>query len=219
MKKDAPNLVSIHCIAYREPLVASNASKRIPELLFVNKLTNKVYSCVQNSTKRNSQLIALQELVQLETLLALQIHGVRWLSRGKVIEKLVVFMPPILTLWKNERKDSWYDKARIFSVQFCLHMVANIMCELNKLNKNFQEEHVNVISLGAAIDLTINTFKRWFLRSDTFANGTCYLSKFLNASKFGYIEICDNEGLVHRHELQFVAIPHAYGGYVDTQKQ
>jgi hypothetical protein len=175
--------------------------KEYLELLFVEKLTNKVYSWVQNSTKRNSQLIALQELMQLETLQALQIHGVRWLSRGQVIERLVVLMPPILTLWKNERKDSWYDKARIFSVQFCLHMLADVMCELNKLNKKFQEEYVDVTSLGETIDVTINTLKMWFLRSDTFADGTCYLSKFLDASKFGYLEILDKEGLVHRHEL------------------
>lgn len=73
---------------------------------------------MQNSTKRNSQVITLQELMQLETFQALQIHGDRWLSRGQVIDRLVVLMPPILTLWKNERKDSWYDKARIFSVNF-----------------------------------------------------------------------------------------------------
>jgi hypothetical protein len=219
LKKDVPNLVGVHCIAHREALAASDASKKIPELLFVEKLANKVYSWVQNSTKRNSQLIALQELMQLETLQALQIHGVRWLSRGQVIERLVVLMPPILTLWKNERKDSWYDKARIFSVQFCLHMLADIMCELNKLNKQFQEEYIDVSSLGAAIDVTVNTLKRWFLRSDTFADGTCYLSKFIDASKFGFLEICDKEGLVHKHELRFVAIPHAYDDCVDIQKQ
>ena len=218
LKKDVPNLVGVHCIAHREALAAADASKRIPELLFVEKLANKVYSWAQNSSKRNSQLISLQEVMQLETLHVIQIHGVRWLSRGQVIERLVVLMPPILTLWKNERNDSWYDKARIFSVQFCLHMLADIMCELNKLNKKFQEEYVDVTSLGAAIDVTINTLKRWFLRSDTFADGTSYLSKFLDASKFGYLEICDKEGLVHRHELRFVAIPHAHGDYLDAQQ-
>lgn len=75
-KKYVSNLVGIHCIAHCEALVASNVSRRIPELLFVEKLKNKVYSWVQNSTKGNSQLIALQELMQLETLHALQIHRV-----------------------------------------------------------------------------------------------------------------------------------------------
>lgn len=99
--------------------------------------------------------------MQLETLQALQIHGVKWLSRGQVIQRLIVLMPPILSLWKNEKMDSWYDKARIFSIQFCLHMLADILCELNKLNKKFQEDHVDVTALGAFIDITIHTLRRW----------------------------------------------------------
>ena len=78
-------------------------------------------------------------------------------------------------------------------------MPADIMGELNKLNKKFQEEYVDVSYLGEAIDVTIKTLRRWFLRNDTFADGTCYLYKFLDASKFGYLEIYDKEGLVHRH--------------------
>ena len=80
-------------------------------------------------------------------------------SRGQVVERLVVLMPPILTLWKKEKKNSWYDKARIFSVQFCLHMIADIMGELNKLNKKFQENIFDVASLGMAINVTINSLK------------------------------------------------------------
>jgi len=98
-------------------------------------------------------------------------------------------------------------------------MLGDIMCELNKLNKQFQEEYIDVNSLGAATDVTVNTLKMWFLIRDTFADGTCYLSKFIDASKFGFLEICDKEGLVHKHELRFVAIPHAYVDCVDIQKQ
>ena len=94
MKKDILNLVGVRCIVHCEDLATSIASKRIPKLLFVEKLTNKVYSWVQNSTKRNSQLISLHELMQLETL---QIQGDRWLLRRQVIERLVVLMYYILT--------------------------------------------------------------------------------------------------------------------------
>ena len=76
--------------------------------------------------------------MQLETLNVVQIHGVISLSRGQFVERLGVLMPPILTLSKKERKESWYDKERIFSVHFCLYMLADIMGELNKLNKKFQ---------------------------------------------------------------------------------
>jgi hypothetical protein len=80
-------------------------------------------------------------------------------------------------------------------------MFVDVMCKLNKLNKKFQEMYVDVTSLWATINVIINTLKRWFLRSDKCANDTCYLSKFLDASKFCYLKIPDKEGLLHRHEL------------------
>ena len=63
LKKCVPNLVGVHCIAHCEALAALDSFKRIHELLFVEKLTNKVYSWVQNFTKRNNELISLQELM------------------------------------------------------------------------------------------------------------------------------------------------------------
>jgi hypothetical protein len=38
----------------------------------------------------------------------------------------------------------------------------------------------------------------------------CYISKFLDASKFGYLNIPDKQGLFHRHESRFVQILDAY---------
>ena len=89
-------------------------------------------------------------------------HGVRWLSRGQFIEILLVLIPPILNLWKNEKKYPLYDKEMIFSVQCFLHMHENIMCELNKWNENFQEEYVVVTYLGETIYVTINNLKKYF---------------------------------------------------------
>jgi hypothetical protein len=65
--------------------------------------------------------------MELESLQVLQIHGIRWLCRGQVVERLVALMPTILNLWKKERKNSWYHKEMIFSIQFCLNMLANFL--------------------------------------------------------------------------------------------
>ena len=43
LRKYLPNLIGTHCISHHEALAASDASKKIPEFLFVEKLTNKVY--------------------------------------------------------------------------------------------------------------------------------------------------------------------------------
>lgn len=108
----------------------------------------------------------------------------RWLSRGEVIIRLVKLMPTILTLWKNEKKtSSRYDKARIYSIQYCLHMLVDVLGELNKLNMTFQEENVEITTIGLDLEVTISTLSRQFLRKETFAEDTIYLSKFLSDSQ------------------------------------
>ena len=42
LKNDINNLIGTHCIAHREALATSDASKKIPELLYVEKIANKV---------------------------------------------------------------------------------------------------------------------------------------------------------------------------------
>ena len=67
-KKDTPNLITIHCVAHREFLPASNASKKVPKLLYVDKITNKVYSWIQNSPKRNNELNDFLKVMQIDVL-------------------------------------------------------------------------------------------------------------------------------------------------------
>ena len=110
-------------------------------------------------------------------------------------------MPAILSMWKKERKNSWYHKARIFSVQFYLNRLAYVLIELNKINKNIQEDNVDVTTLGITIDHTLNTLKRNFCRPDSFADGAMHLSKFLEDSRDGFLENVDKEGITHRDDL------------------
>ena len=94
-----------------------------------------------------------------------------------MVERLVTLMPAILSLWKRERKNSWYDKAIIFSVQFCLNMLADVLNELNNLNKKFQEDNVDVTSFGIAIDHTLNYLKIYFCKLDYFTQGVAHHTK------------------------------------------
>ena len=90
-----------------------------------------MYSWVGNSTKRNNELIYLLEIMELKSLQVLQIHGIRWLYRGQVVERLVTLIPVILSLWKKERNNSWYHKVNNFSVHFCLNMRVDVLMEFN----------------------------------------------------------------------------------------
>jgi len=193
LKNDLPNLIGPHCIANHEALATSDASKKIPKFLYVKKITNKVYLWVRNLAKRNNELVALLEIMKLESLQVLQIHGIRWLSRGQVVERLVTLMPAILSLWKKERKKEFMVsyKSRIFSVQFCLSMFADVLMELNSLNKKFQKDKVDITYLVITIDHTLNTLKICFCKPNSSAEGAVHLTKFLKDSKDGFIESVD----------------------------
>ena len=96
LRRHAPHLLDIHCITHREALVANDASSYFVELQAIDKFANKVYSWLGKSTKRHGELKELMESFQITRLEVLQIHHIRWLSRGKVMERLVKFMHALL---------------------------------------------------------------------------------------------------------------------------
>lgn len=89
----------------------------------------------------------------------------------------------------KKKTSSWYDKAQIYSIQYCLDMIFDMIGELNKLNMTFQEENVEITTIEFALEVTISTLSRWFLRKETFADDTIYLSKFSSHSQNGYTDI------------------------------
>jgi hypothetical protein len=54
LKRDVPGLFSVHCIAHREALAASDAFKKIKQLGFLERLANRVYGWVGMSSLRNA---------------------------------------------------------------------------------------------------------------------------------------------------------------------
>lgn len=102
VQSDIPHLVVVHCIAHREALTTNDASSRFLKLKIVDKMVNKVYSWLGKSIKYHGDLRELMESFQMDKLEVLQIHHVRWLSRGQVMERLIKIMPTLLEEWKRE---------------------------------------------------------------------------------------------------------------------
>ncbi|MCO5614811.1 hypothetical protein L7F22_069095 [Adiantum nelumboides] len=105
------------------------------------------------------------------------IHDIRWLSRGKVMERLVALMPAILTFWK-EGDPAWYKKLCIYKVLFIIHLLADVLYDLNVLSKHFQEEDVDIACISAYIEVTMASLRRKFLEED-FGKGTKYPKQFM----------------------------------------
>ena len=70
-----------------------------------------------------------------EPLAVLHIHGVRWLSRDQM-QRVLHWMPTFLDLFE-ENEAVWYHKLTSFQFQFLLHLLVDVLAELNKLNKIF----------------------------------------------------------------------------------
>ena len=102
--RHAPHLLDIHCIAHQEALASNDASSYFLELQAIDKFTNKVYLWLGKSTKRHRELKDLMDSFQITRLEMLQVHHIRWLSRGKVMERLVKLMPTLLRDWEFGQK-------------------------------------------------------------------------------------------------------------------
>ena len=63
------------------------------------------------------------------------------------MNKLVKIMPALLQEWKNDVA-KMYKMGTLFQVQFCIHLLDDVLTGLNKLSQRFQEEHIDIMSIG-----------------------------------------------------------------------
>ncbi|MCO5567614.1 hypothetical protein L7F22_021308 [Adiantum nelumboides] len=205
LRRKVPHLVSTHCIAHREALAILDATKCFPCLSYIDKVANKIYSWIHGSSLRHTGFQNLLNEMNLQVLEVLQIHDVRWLSRGNVMERLVVLMPAILTYWK-EGAPAWYKKLRIYKVLFVIHLLADVLHDLNVLNKHFQEDNVDIASISAYIEVTLSSLRRKFLEDD-FGKGTKFLKKFMSDTEDCSLRHVNESGVEFVHSLLYETIP------------
>lgn len=53
-----------------------------------------------------------------------------------------------------------YELKTIFQVQFCIHLFADMLIKLNKVNQNFEEGHVDITSIGTTLDVSISILRK-----------------------------------------------------------
>ncbi|KAG0618977.1 hypothetical protein M758_4G106200, partial [Ceratodon purpureus] len=169
------------CIALHiDALAAIDAAKASPELRVLDDFSNFAYTWVGRSSLRQTQLNQLMVEFAIDPLVVLHIYGVRWLSRGQVMQRVLDCMPSFLELFREE-EEMWYRKLTSFQFQFLLRLLVDILTELNKLNKLFQSDHVDITQIGGHLNICINILSRHFLaaRGAAFGRGSKALWPFL----------------------------------------
>ena len=65
----------------------------------------------------------------------------------------------ILKSWQVE-EHAWYTNITYLQFQFFIHLLADVLLELDKLNRKFQFDIVDITSMVSTIDVTINLLWR-----------------------------------------------------------
>ncbi|MCO5592067.1 hypothetical protein L7F22_046061 [Adiantum nelumboides] len=217
LSKLAPHLVGVHCVAHREALVIAGACDEFPEFQFMDAFANRIHAWVGRSAKRHKLVDDLMKSFSLRPLEVLRIHDVRWLSRGQTMKRLGDLMPALLEQLKKSDK-ALYEDATNFQVQFLLHLLIDILHELNVLNQKFQKDTVDITEIAIALDVVIELFQKRYLHQP-FGYGSKSLRSFLNGSKDGVICYLDENGQAYRHALQMKGLPMKIGNGETVERE
>ena len=107
-----------------------------PEMKILDDSANFLYTWVGRSGLYRRELTELMLEFAEKPLTTLHIHGVHWLSRGQMMQRVLHCMPAFLDLFE-ENKAIWYQRLISFQFQFLLHLLVDVLVELDKLNKIF----------------------------------------------------------------------------------
>ena len=136
---------------------------------------------------------------------------------GQVLEWMASIMSAILSIFGGLggcRKP--YHEFWCYLVLFFIHLLANILGELNTLNKTFQKKNLDFTKIEDAIEIAILSQFRKFLvdEDDKFGINTKYVAQFLDISKGGEIHFQDSTRAMHLHILHYAPLPHVidFGG-------
>ncbi|MCO5594072.1 hypothetical protein L7F22_048093 [Adiantum nelumboides] len=210
LKEKVPNIIGVHCVAHREALVVFDACDKLVEFGFLDAFADRVYAWVGRSTIRHKNLDNLMKAFTLRPLEVLRIHTVRWLSRGKVMQRLVNMMPALLSDFK-EHDALLYKVATTFQVQFFIQILADILFEMNVLNKKFQNDHLDITKIANALDVVIELFKKCYL-GNSFGYGSKNYKEFIDKVKDNVLAYTKEDGFIERHILHFSTLPNSSSG-------
>lgn len=124
----------------------------------------------------------------------------------------------ILSFWKVGAQ-ALYDKLCIYKVLFSIYMLADVLHDLDVLNKVFQKETLDVTLFSTSFEVTLSSLRRKLL-SYEFAKDTLYLKDILESTKAGLLHHTNDEGVEYVHELEYTYMPgrDKHGALLDSAR-
>ncbi|CAI5537246.1 unnamed protein product [Closterium sp. Naga37s-1] len=189
----------------REALAVKDAAESNEDLGMVDKVVRTVATLLGNSSVWSQRFKYLQRVIYQINLEVQGIHTVRWLSRGDAVRRLCkVLGACIVLLWEHNHKA--YEIVTCYKFQFCLFFLADILADMNDLNRCFQRRELDVTEISKTIESTTGDLtERYLTTNKPFGGeGKSWLVNFLKVHKEGggkqvWVRGVDGEGRPINH--------------------
>ncbi|GJP29237.1 hypothetical protein CLOM_g20362 [Closterium sp. NIES-68] len=137
-----PHLVGVHCIAHRESLAVKDAAAAFPDFKIIDAVIRALGEIVGRSTPWYERFKHLQMVIHNTNLEHQGLYLIRWLSRGDAIKRLCSILgAAIVVLIEYNHKLAPVVKTLKF--HYCLYFLADVLAEMNTLNRFFQRRSVS----------------------------------------------------------------------------
>ena len=167
VKADAPHITVTHCVLHRHALATKTFP---PKLAEAKTIVVECENCVRNSALKHRIFRELCNEMGSEFEVLLHYSKVRWLSRGKVLNRVFVLRVE-LAVFLREHQHRHADCFENSEFILVLAYMADIFGALNHINQQMQGDGVNIIEAEhlKAFEQKIELCKRQ-TKNDNFAN-------------------------------------------------
>ncbi|CAI5501707.1 unnamed protein product [Closterium sp. Naga37s-1] len=158
-----------------EALAAKTAAEKIPAFNVIDKVIRTVAEHLGRSGPWHQRFMGLQEVFTSTSLELQGIHTVRWLSRGDAVQRLLKVLPALIVMLK-EWDAELYALVTSYRFQFLLFFIADVLEQLNILNRAFQHKELDYVGVQAQIKRTTSHIEsRYVDCGDDFGGGVSEL--------------------------------------------
>lgn len=156
LKKDLPSVFVLGCVCHSFALCSNYASKCLPS--FLESFMKNVTSYFSRSSKRQNDFNLIQNAVKAADHQILKLSQTRWLSRGKVIERLLEQWDALKLYFQSEAITDKVDGPsgiyKVMTSEGTKHMLLflnNILKKVDEMNTEFQTEAFRMHKLYKSI--------------------------------------------------------------------
>lgn len=162
IKKKYPYVTSVHCVAHRLALAASQAAQECAYLVKYQDILNRIHSYFQHSPKNTSRLRELQEVFQEQPLKFVLSSNTRWLSFGNSVQACYKNWSSLVSLLMEDPRpvaQGLLKQVTTYAFIATTAMLMDTMYCINKLCLSFQMSNIDFHTVQACVYSTLNNLR------------------------------------------------------------